>query len=103
MKIINDGHSLKIWMAFLYIAIFASLIPFGFYFKGVERIRATRASITSTWEPVVAGFTAYFALGEILHPLQVLGGIGVISAVILLQVVKEKSILPSSIEIRQEA
>jgi len=71
MKVITDGYSFKIWMAFLYIAIFSTLIPFGLYFKGIEHIRASRASITATWEPVVAGMTAYFVLDELLHPLQI--------------------------------
>jgi len=88
MKVITGGYSFKIWMAFLYIAIFSTLIPFGFYFKGIERVRATRASITATWEPVVAGVTAYFALGEVLSPLQVVGGFGVIAAIVLLQTAK---------------
>jgi drug/metabolite transporter (DMT)-like permease len=101
MKVISKGYSFKIWMAFLYIAIFSTLIPFGLYFKGIERIRATRASITATWEPVVAGVTAYFVLGEALFPLQVLGGIGVIAAIILLQMAKEKAAPSTPIEIRQ--
>ena len=103
VKILNQGYSFKIWMAFLYIAIFSTLIPFGLYFKGIERIRATRASITATWEPVVAGITAYFVLGEVLFPLQVLGGIGVIVAVVLLQVAREKSAPPTPIEIRESS
>jgi drug/metabolite transporter (DMT)-like permease len=101
MKVIAEGYSFKIWMAFLYIAIFSTLIPFGLYFKGIERIRATRASITATWEPVVAGMTAYFVLGEVLYPLQVLGGIGVIAAIVLLQMAKEKTSPSAPIEIRQ--
>jgi drug/metabolite transporter (DMT)-like permease len=102
MKIITGGYSLKVWMAFLYIAIFSTLIPFGLYFKGIERIRATRASITATWEPVVAGFTAYFVLGEVLYPLQVFGGIGVIVAVILLQIGREKAAPFTPLEIRKK-
>ncbi|MDI7261724.1 MAG: DMT family transporter [Thermodesulfobacteriota bacterium] len=100
-KIINDGHPFKVWIAFLYIAIFSTLIPFGFYFKGMERIRATRASITSTWEPVVAGVAAYFVLGEALYPLQILGGIGVIAAVALLQLAREKASPSAPLEIRK--
>jgi drug/metabolite transporter (DMT)-like permease len=88
-------------MAFLYIAIFSTLIPFGLYFKGIERVRATRASITATWEPVMAGMTAYFILGEVLSPLQVVGGFGVIAAIVLLQMAKEKAAPSSPIEIRQ--
>ncbi len=101
LKIIQAGYPLKFWAAFFYIAIFSTLLPFGFYFKGVERIRATRAGIVSTWEPVVAGITAYLALGEVLHPLQVIGGLGVIAAVVLLQISRERSAPPPSLEIRQ--
>jgi drug/metabolite transporter (DMT)-like permease len=102
MKVLTGGHSLKVWLAFLYISIFSTLIPFGLYFKGMERLRATRASITATWEPVIAGLTAYFVLGEVLHPLQVLGGMGVIAAVILLQMAKEKAAPATPLEIRQK-
>jgi drug/metabolite transporter (DMT)-like permease len=101
MKLITSGYTLKMWIAFLYIAIFSTLIPFGFYFKGIERVRATRASITATWEPMVAGFTAYIVLGEVLYPLQVLGGIGVIAAVILLQIGREKAAPFTPLEIRE--
>jgi drug/metabolite transporter (DMT)-like permease len=99
-KFITGGYTLNMWIAFIYIGIFATLLPFGFYFKGIERIRATRASITATWEPVVAGFVAYMVLGEGLYPLQVLGGIGVISAVVLLQIGREKAAPSSPLEIR---
>lgn len=102
MKMITGGHPLKCWIAFFYIAIFATLIPFGFYLKGVERIRATRTSITATWEPVVAGISAYFVLGEVLSPLQVLGGIGVIAAVILLQLAREKAFPSTPLQIRKK-
>ncbi len=100
VKVITGGYPFKFWMAFLYIAIFSTLIPFGFYFKGVERIRATRASIAATWEPVVAGFTAYFVLGEILSPLQILGGIAVIVAIVFLQISKERSAPSPPLELR---
>jgi drug/metabolite transporter (DMT)-like permease len=100
MKIIQDAHSVKIWLAFLYIAIVSNLIPFGFYFKGIERVRATRASITATWEPPVAGFTAYIFLGEVLFPLQILGGVGVIAALVLLQLSREKEAPLTPLEIR---
>jgi drug/metabolite transporter (DMT)-like permease len=99
-KFITGGYTLNMWIAFIYIGIFATLLPFGFYFKGIERVRATRASITATWEPVVAGFAAYMVLGEVLYPLQVLGGIGVIAAVVLLQIGREKAAPSVPLEIR---
>ena len=102
VKIITDGHPILFWSAFLFIAIFATLLPFGFYLKAVERIRATRASITATWEPVIAGLTAYIVLGEVLSPLQVVGGMGVIAAVILLQLAREKTSPDPPLQIRQK-
>jgi len=50
----------------------------------------------------VAGMTAYFILGEALFPLQVLGGIGVIAAIALLQLAKEKAAPSSPAQIRQK-
>ena len=101
IKFVTGGYSIKMWIAFLYIAIFSTLIPFGFYLKGIERVRATRTSITATWEPVVAGIAAYVVLGEVLQPLQVLGGIGVIAAIVLLQTGRQKSSSSTPLEIRQ--
>jgi len=91
IHLLRSGYSLKIWLASFYIATFATLIPFGLYFKGIERIRATRAGITATWEPVMSGMAAYFVLGEALHPFQMLGGLGVIASVFILQIEREKA------------
>lgn len=102
LRILWGGYPFRFWLAFLYIAVFSTLIPFGLYFKGVERIRATRANIVSTWEPVVAGVAAFFILGETLEFLQVMGGFGVIGAVILLQVAKERRAPSPALEIREK-
>jgi drug/metabolite transporter (DMT)-like permease len=101
-KIITRSYSFEFWMAFLYIAIFSTLIPFGFYLKGMERIRATRASIAASWEPVVAGIAAYFVLNEALQPLQIFGGIGVIAALAILQISKERKAPSPPLKIRQK-
>lgn len=102
LKIVTAGYTFRTWLIFLYIAIFATLVPFGLFFKGIERIRVTRASIVSTWEPVMAGLSAYFFLGEVLEPFQILGGIGVIAAVILLQMAKETTGPSAPLEIRRK-
>lgn len=101
LEILRASYPLKIWGAFLFIAIFATLIPFGLYFKGIDRLRATRASIIGTWEPVMSCITAYSILGEVLEPLQILGGLAVIAAVIVLQLGKEKRRIPTPFEIRE--
>jgi drug/metabolite transporter (DMT)-like permease len=84
------GYTWVQWMYILYIAVFGTIIPFGLFFVGVNHIRSTRATITSTIEPISAGFIAFFFLGETLDLLQILGGGLVITAIVLLQVQTEK-------------
>ncbi|MDF1593760.1 MAG: EamA family transporter [Desulfobacterales bacterium] len=69
-----------------YISLLGTLLPFGFYFKGINLIRSTRASITATLEPITAGVLSFVFLKEIMTPLQIIGGLMVIAAVILLQI-----------------
>lgn len=76
------------WIA--YIAIFGTTIPFGLYLKGISLIRATRASITATLEPITAGILSYLFLGERMETLQLLGGPLIISSIILLQLKDKK-------------
>lgn len=73
----------------LYVAIFATIVPFWLFFKGLKIIRATRASITSILEPLVAVFSAYLFLGEGMSAIQLLGAIFVIASIIILQVRRE--------------
>ncbi len=73
------------WIWILYIAVCGTVLPFGLYFEGIKRIRSTHASITATLEPITAGIISAVFLGEMLSPLQVLGGLLVIASIILLQ------------------
>ncbi|HTY23788.1 MAG TPA: DMT family transporter [Desulfomonilaceae bacterium] len=84
------AYTAEQWIYMLYIAIFGTIIPFGLFFVGVNYIRSTRATITSTVEPISAGFIAFILLGETLDPLQIIGGVFVIAAIVLLQVQSEK-------------
>jgi len=77
------------WFSIIYIVLFGTLIPFGLYLAGVNYIRSTRTIITATLEPICAAFMAYFMLGEALAPLQILGGLAVILAIVILQVQRE--------------
>lgn len=73
------------WFWILFIATGGTILPFGLYFEGINRIRATHASITATLEPISAGFIAALFLGETMAPLQILGGLLVIASIIFLQ------------------
>jgi drug/metabolite transporter (DMT)-like permease len=81
----------------LYIVIIGTIIPFGLYFVGVNHIRSTRTTITATLEPISAAFMAFYVLGEVLQPFQIVGGMSVISAIVLLQLQREKDKLAPEI------
>lgn len=99
----KSGYSEAQWGYMLYIAIVGTLLPFGLFFEGVNRLRSTRATITSTAEPISAGFIAYLFLGEVLEPLQILGGALVIVAIVLLQLQQERNELaPQTIRTKHE-
>jgi len=73
------------WGWIFYIGICGTVLPFGLYFEGIKRIRPTHASITATLEPISAGVIASIFLGEVMLPLQIVGGLIVIASIILLQ------------------
>ena len=86
LQAFGAAHDLRSWGLILYIALFGTVLPFGLYNHGIKAIRATYASITAMLEPVCAAIFAYAVLGEVLKPLQIAGGLLVITSVILIQV-----------------
>jgi drug/metabolite transporter, DME family len=104
MHFLGAGYSAQQWGYMLYIALFGTLLPFGLFFVGVNHIRSTRASITSTAEPIAAGLIAYLFIGEVLEPLQIAGGTLVVAAIVLLQLQKERDDLtPAAIRQTRES
>lgn len=70
----------------LYVGVAGTLAPFLLFAWGVARVRAERAAIAATLEPVVAAGVAWAWLGQRLSASQLAGGALVIAAVALLQV-----------------
>ncbi|MDQ3660682.1 MAG: EamA family transporter [Actinomycetota bacterium] len=68
----------------LFVSLLGTLVPFFLYVWGIERVRAERASIALTLEPVVAAAVAWVWLGQSLSAIQVAGGALVIAAVVAL-------------------
>lgn len=84
------AHGLHDWLFFLYIAVFATIIPYGLFFKGIKYLSPVVAGITSTMEPVAAGILAFLILGEVLTNMQITGGILILAAVIAIQLRPDK-------------
>jgi len=80
-----QNYSLVQWGWIVFIGVCGTIFPFGLYFEGVKRIQPTPASITATLEPISAGVIAAVFLGEVMAPLQIIGGLIVIGSIIILQ------------------
>lgn len=79
------GFTGKAWLAVIGISIVGTVIAVSAFLAALELIGPSRASILSTLEPVVTVVLAYIVLGERLGPVQLLGGVLVLAACILLQ------------------
>lgn len=73
------------WAVLLGFALISVLIPHTLYFTGLRFVPPSRAIVTSTFEPVVAIVSAALLAGELLAPVQVVGAVCVLSAIVLLQ------------------
>jgi len=84
-KIVAAQYSGTQWLFLLVFAIASMLIPYSFYFAGLQYLDATRAIVTSCLEPVFAISIAALALGELLGRVQIVGIIVTLAATVLIQ------------------
>ncbi len=87
--IMAHGYTWSDWGVFWIFALVSILIPHTLFTFGLRLLEASRVSIASTLEPVVAIVVAYLALGERMNGVQILGATGVVAGIILLQVPPE--------------
>lgn len=71
--------------AVAYVAVVSTIVPFGLFLVALKHLDATRAGVTATIEPVLAGVGAWIALGEGLNGWQVAGAALVVTAIVLVQ------------------
>lgn len=73
------------WLYFVYIAIFATILPAWFFFKGLTMLSPVAAGVTSSLEPVAAGLMAFLLLGEVLTGMQIMGSLLIVAAITVIQ------------------
>lgn len=76
----------------LFLGVFGTLVPFLLFLWGLGRVRASRAGILSTLEPVSAAVLAWIWLGQALSSVQVAGGILVVAGVLIVQAEPKASV-----------
>ncbi len=85
-KVVAARYTGGQWTFLLLFAITSMLVPYSFFFTGLQHLDATRTIVTSCLEPVFAIVIAALALGETLTPVQILGIVVTLSATLLIQV-----------------
>ena len=84
-KIIAQHYSGGQWAFMAVFSMTSMLVPFSFYFAGLQHLDPTRAIVTSCLEPVWAILLTAILLRELVSPIQVLGMVIVLSATVLIQ------------------
>ncbi len=72
-------------VAVLAMAVVSTIVPFGSFLAALHYIDPTRALVTSTLEPVIAGVAAFALFGESFSATQLLGAALVLAAIIVVQ------------------
>jgi len=72
------------WISIIAIALISTVLGIVTFLAGLRRIGPANASMLSTLEPVVTVFLAAIALGETITFFRIVGGMMVLSAVILI-------------------
>jgi len=69
----------------LVFSLVSVLAPFSCYFAGLQHLEPTRAIVASCLEPVFSILIAALVLGELLRPMQTVGIVLVLVAIVLIQ------------------
>lgn len=84
-KIASAHYGQAEWLFLVVFAITSVLLPFSLYFAGLQHLDATRAIVGSCLEPVFSIVIAALVLGETVRPMQTLGIVAVLAAIIVVQ------------------
>lgn len=88
---IANGRTMTDILLFLGQTVFATVLPYLLYTKGLEGVENGKAGIMASIEPVVASLLGMFVYGEILSPSSYVGVVLVLAAVVMLNLTNPKT------------
>jgi drug/metabolite transporter, DME family len=89
-KIVAAHYSGGQWSFLLMFSLISVLAPFALYFAGLQHLEPTRAIVVSCLEPVFSIVIAAVTLGEVMKPLQTVGIVLVLVAIVVVQLPDRK-------------
>jgi len=84
-KVVAAHYSGGQWLFLLIFSLLSVLAPFVLYFAGLQHLEPTRAIVGSCLEPVFSIVIAALVLGEVVRPIQTLGIVIVLVAIVVVQ------------------
>jgi DME family drug/metabolite transporter len=84
-KIVAAHYGRHEWEFMLVFSLVSVLAPFSCYFAGLQYLEPTRAIVASCLEPVISIVIAALVLGELVRPVQTVGIVLVLVAIVLIQ------------------
>jgi drug/metabolite transporter (DMT)-like permease len=92
-------YSARQWGFMAMFAVVSLLLPFSFYFAGLQYLDATRAVVTSCMQPVFAILFAAAFIAESLHWLQAVGIVIVLAASVAIQIPEKPGEAPTDVRL----
>lgn len=84
-KIVGAHYALAQWVFLFVFSMISVLGAFSLYFLGLQYLEPTSAIIASCLEPVFSILLAALLLGEVLRPIQSVGIVFVLAAIVVVQ------------------
>ncbi len=84
-KVATAHYDSRQWLFLFVFSMISVLGAFSLYFLGLQHLEPTRAVIASCLEPVFSILLAALFLGEVLRPIQALGIVFVLAAIVIVQ------------------
>jgi drug/metabolite transporter (DMT)-like permease len=76
----------KGWAILFLLAAGPTLLGFGTYNLSLTYLPSSVANLIVTLEPVFTTISAYFAFGEVLTPIQLVGGLLIVGGVVVIRI-----------------
>ena len=84
-KVFAAHYSVAQWLFLFVFSMISVLAAFSLYFAGLQHLDPTRAVVAACMEPVFAVAIAAVVLGEVMRPIQAIGIILVLAAIVTVQ------------------
>jgi drug/metabolite transporter (DMT)-like permease len=78
-----DTPAVPLWSLAIWMVVLGTIVPFWLVLAAIRHIGAAGASIIGMTEPFIASLVAWVVLGEVLTPVQMLGGVVILAGVII--------------------